>query len=352
MTRLFSNNDTARPKPKTGERFLMREPEFPRRRDSRCQWEAEQKYHSLRRRLYRLKDAIELAGGEVTMLPSRDGVRPGAMYVRDPVASIAQADGSMSTWAPHVLPVFGDRKHAKIAQAELMQGEKVMLPGRFEGGNLIPDRSRNLVFWGVNNHDYVVQFKARNNHRWRRETPEDHVRRLAMAKPYAQALGAARAHHQAADADAAVQPPRVVALYIPNEHADSYYHLDGVMNVLPTGQAMLLPGILSKPAMYLLDKHIPAGDRIALQGEDLHRNATNFITVGSTVITPYASDKLKKTLGKLGYGVIDPSAMGLEIGDWDFSFRAGPRCVTQKITPDYGFPEPKKSHPVARAAFR
>lgn len=130
----------------------------------------------------------------------------------------------------------------------------------------------------------------------------------------------------------------VVPLRISDATCSRFYHLDGCLNVLPTGQVVVYPGAFTKTAMLALEGAVGKGSIMAIAEEDAVKGATNFITVGDAIITPHASARLGKDFQQLGYKVVQPTDMGLTEGSWMFNAGAAVRCATLKVTPDRGYP--------------
>ena len=329
----------------TGEQFLMREPQrdFMFIDDNRRalsfrahgMWQA-------------LQAVLEHSGAQVhTLQPTkwRLGGERSAMYVRD-VGFMVRPDGQS-------ICVLADGNHKLLRQeAGPVQGAldalgvgHVPIHGSAEGGNLVSDPSRNVLYWGVNNRNHMRELlmKGHDFHPfWRAFEYRPHaerVNRLKRAKPSAEAL--MRANDVLTTAPQMQQdgnPMRILPMFTKDEHAVEFYHLDGALGVLPGGQMVACTPVLSRVSQRVLEAS--GADIYPLSIEEARDGATNIITVGNRIITPSAPSGLKRFYEEHGYEVIDPRSVGLSEGSWQFGPMAGPRCATLKLTPDHGFPQP------------
>lgn len=344
----------------TGETFVMCTPKdwlvelvFPSKR-------REQRYYDT------LRDTIIACGGKVLttrVAPVQSFEDRLGMYPRDvgivlprgeePILFTPGTHGAASSMETHRL--------ARLAEKHDLAREET-IPGRVDGGNMIYDPSRHVLFVGVSNYHHVTLHAPDN---WRTQTdaqgvkrrvacdpienvpPElrqDYVRaRIRYAEPTREWLSAAREKMPAATVDGVEKPLQIVPLFMPDKDIKTFYHLDGVFNMLPSGQAVACPSVMSKAALHRVERIVGKDKIFAVSEQDAARGATNFITVGTHVITPYASDTLKKQLAGLGYNVVDPPAVGLPSGAWRFSDGAFVRCATLKMTPDMGYPQAEKN---------
>jgi N-dimethylarginine dimethylaminohydrolase len=121
------------------------------------------------------------------------------------------------------------------------------------------------------------------------------------------------------------------------------YHLDGCLGILPNGKAVLCPEVLSKTGKLDIERRLGRDNIIEISKEEAGKGATNFITVGDHVITPFASDRLKSWFKEQGFETVDPPSQGLKEGSWMFAKMGSVRCATLKLTTDRGFtPEVEK----------
>lgn len=321
-----------------------------------------------------LRDTIEACGGtlvtEKIARPERFDERIG-MYPRD-VGIVLPRDGEAILFTPtrHGAASRSETRHlVRIAEKHNLAREE-RIAGRVEGGNMIYDPTRHVLFVGVSNYHQVQPYHERyartetdehgNTRRVYRDPleyiPEEKhaafkADRIRHAAPTREWLAAAREQMPALDMPEGEKKLRVVPMFMPDKDIDRLYHLDGIFNILPTGQAIMCPSVMSKTARHMAECIVGKGNIIAIDEEAALRGATNFITVGTHVITPYAPPALKETLQSLGYDVVDPPSVGLPEDAWRFSPGAFVRCATLKMTPDKGFPEVEKNRGATAAVF-
>jgi N-dimethylarginine dimethylaminohydrolase len=324
--------------PKTGEIFLMRPPTL---------FETPQEAQASFQAWHELAETVEHCGGSVVMMkPRTDGYRD-STFTRDTGIVLHTNEGWSFFAYPeteegglHQKEINDVRKILKHTNVE----EKIGLPGYFQGGNVVHDPKRNITFWGVTNYDALREASEPGFN----GNPIDV--RLDLAKDTGDALRYAYqafSQHPALAVDG--KPHRVIPMFIPDSHAEQFYHLDGVFNVLPTGQAVICRSLLSKTAWSAAEKTIGSKDMILIDQDEAEKGATNFITVGSTIITPYASEKTAQKFRALGYEVIQPQDVGLPQGAWMFADMGAVRCATLKLTEDKGFPVQQQHAGVAVA---
>lgn len=344
--------------PSTGEVFVMRNAVNGRSlsywlgREPSSNWET-------------LCETIERCGGTVKRGPTDYGIlhdvnKRAPIFTRDP--------GVPSNWIDEPKMFMSQKGVLKSEQRNLKAllkkeglAEVEMLPGAVEGGNVVYDQHRHLMFVGVNNFRQQflpVEMSRReveiDGERYlERYDPNQFIRpeakhrlfkeRLKAAQPHAEWISAARDRFGQDDMTPNGKDKiRVVPLFIPDAELADFFHLDQVFNMLPSGQAIVYRPALSKAANHLIDKHIGKNNVIEVGRKDVMNDAINFITVGDRIITPYASDDLKKQFTKLGYTVIDPVTAGLYPGAWTYGEQGkggAVRCLTLKLTPDHGFPK-------------
>lgn len=327
----------------------------------------------------RLKVAIERYGGTVSVIPS--GTAKGTtlqqianerdpMFVRDtglflPHGSNGRHYFSEPTrWAG----VNEENDTARRHVAE-RNGHTELLPGYFEGGNLVYDAHRNTLFWGVNNYDYLnyldeealaqdqlegegkprdfpmadpVQERAR---KFDIKQIESMPAGQALARAYERFVGKAHTQHGG-------KPFRIVPMFIPDAVSQECYHLDNALGILPTGEAVYCPAVLSQTARKAIEKHIEPSMRIPISRDELEHGAANFITVGHHLITPFCGPRLRARLEQAGYSIVDPATMGMPEGFWEFAPGGFVRCATLKTTPDAGYPAPVPARSPLVAAER
>ena len=330
--------------PKTGEHFIMR-PRQMHAYDANVERRTSGEYAHLY--WQKLRETILACGGEVdTVPPTRfRGLRDrSAMFVRDTGVMIYHEDTAMMVIpTQHSARMHGESRALKPAM-EARGIVQMPLPGSMEGGNIVFDAHRNTLYWGVNNREHMRELERKGDQfhpAWRR-SPEkkriaEHIHKTDMIHSDAKALATASA---VLDGHAKVEknnaPFQVIPMFVPDRHSVEFYHLDGALGILPSGQMVVCREALS----HVSQRAIAASgaDIYPVSMEEARLGATNFITVGGHVITPYASPGLKQFFEKQGYAVIDPPSVGLPRGAWQFGPMAGVRCATLKTTRDMGFP--------------
>lgn len=333
----------------TGERFLMREPQRDQLfADDDRRASSFHAHHNWKI----LRETILRCGGEVETLPPtqwRVAGQRSAMYVRDTGFFIAAGGKSFC-----ILPQ-GNSLHIRseadaVAQALRAEGiPSLPMKGAADGGNLVYNPASNVLYWGVNNRHHLRELEAKGDSFhpfWRAEKHKpraEKLNRIAHMRADAQGLGVASDVLDGRPELAAQEKPfRIQPMFTTDAHASEFYHLDGALGVLPSGQMVACTEVLGRAARRTLEAS--GADIYPVSLEEAREGATNFITVGQHVITPHASPGLKRFFARHGYETIDPPAAGLEEGSWQFGPMAGPRCATLKTTPDLGFPAPRRGY--------
>lgn len=323
---------TATEHKKTGETFVMFEPIHNLAIFSGDSWYQYRKNCvKIHDGWCKLRDTIKAFGGEViTEEFDGDQIFSGTnkMYAQDPGIVMQNAEGILYSHAKE--GSHGDAFRAyTIARMAESTGLRLgsTMPGAMDGGNVVIDKQRKIMFVGVNNYFYALD-----------NTEGGTASRIEAAKPVREWLKEAKIRHTEKREGKDAIPYRTVPLFMNDSHCNEFYHLDGAFNMLPDGSAMVCAEVFSKAARYLISKELGQNNIFYISEEDARRGATNFITVGSHVITPYASPQIRQWFEAQGYDVTTPQDVGLEENAWNFSEGAGPRCAALKVTPDFGFP--------------
>lgn len=295
-----------------------------------------------------LQQTIERCGGTVHLLPPapRDA-DASSMYVRDAGFILHTPNQKPIFFTPQqpVKKAQGSTIKAIVA-AGVVHPNIRSIQGKFEGGNVIFDPSENTLYWGTNNYHKLWEMVQQGQDwepkaKWAKEELAAEFARRAM--PYDAALGSARDNLEScAGLKKNDKPLRIVHVPMPDawvapvegDPVRGVFHLDGALNFLPTGEAMLCEPMLPHSVTAALNHKV----QFHITPEEASRGATNFITVGKHVITPYASEAMKEFFQEAGYTVIDPPSVGLPEGAWRFGHYAGVRCATLKTTPDLEYP--------------
>jgi N-dimethylarginine dimethylaminohydrolase len=346
------------PQPPTGEQFLMREPATLSRLVNPGAATVNYHWKSLRY-------AMEQAGAEVVADTSRSTflvTGRHSMYPRDPGLMLQVGDRRFYVTPDE--PGMAARREAKEIANLLGQRQlatHVTAPGQFDGGDIVQDAANNLLFVGVSNHHFMKKIvpsmqewlsmlaKQQGTELPEHFDPRDYVDGDKLNHYHKEVVRHAQPKRQWLEhvRDRWAPEPllaregrglRIVPLFIPDTHSTEFYHLDGVFNVLPTGEAVVCEEALGKAARHLIHKYIGEDRILPVTIDEARRGATNFITVGKTIITPYANPHMQEWFGGLGYDVVDPKAVGLPDWAWNFGHGAGPRCATLKLTPDKAHP--------------
>lgn len=301
----------------------------------------------------KLKEAIEHAGGHVIEAKGEMGsaLNRDPMFVRDP--GIIITDTAMANPC-YILPVHDatEGHHTKndlLAKALWKEGKAICktleankqwggataisrienVLGTSEGGNAVCDPKHKMLFMGVSN---VECF-----HDCGRDASDDQKTRYKASLRRA----ISEVQEKLNRPEAALKDGShytVTELEIRDEYCKDFYHLDGVLGILPTGHAVVFKEALTSASLLMLERALGRNNIIGISQQDAQQGATNFITVGDTIVTPFASDTLRKTFAELGYKTIAPTDVGLKAGSWMFNEGGAVRCATLKITPDHGYP--------------
>lgn len=314
----------------TGEVFLMRPCSYGDRDNPA--------YVRLHRGWKGLKDTIESCGGEVRLLapPYNHGQRS-PIFVRDLGVFVDGAILGYPGSFQHVLlqPEMHTLRHF-VRDAQEAPA-LVELGGRLDGGNIVPYAPASVLFVGVTHND------AKNDTQSYRQML-GHVSDADMRALYRRKQSEhLPSHLEACRALQTESRQRVVPIHIGAEHTGQFYHLDGALGVLPSGEAVVCREVLGHAALGMVEKYIGRERIIPVTREEALMGAANLITVGSHVIAPYASVPMREALGEKGYRVITPKDVGLSEGAWMFAPMGGVRCATLKITEDKGFPAPQQA---------
>ncbi len=328
------NDVIASPRAKTGEIFVMRAPDM--RMTSAVYGDAFRAYDKEKHHFWDvLKQVIERSGGEVLAMP--EGGREvdaheerSPMYVRD--AAVVHGERYAANSKDTLDPLVRHEREEMEALLDAKPGialKRHDIEGYVEGGNVVRHPSKKLLFVGINHTlaHAITDQQMETMPRFPREPLLKHNQRY-FARKY---LTANEGMAEALDT-------RVIPLFMPVTSGGDIYHLDGVFGMLPTGEALVCRELLSRAANLAIDKYVGKEKVIAISREDALKGTTNFITVGSRVITPYASNELRARFTALGYQTIMPKDVGLPDYAWTFGDMASVRCVTLKLTEDKGFP--------------
>ena len=369
--------------PPTGEVFYMND---PGNHPSRANWDA-------------LIDAIQEAGGTVVKHNAVNAAyqRRNPMFTRD-TGVLLHVNGrkafvhSDSTGDLMRLRMR-DEVDAITRHEALREIQKIAVDGDLEGGNLIYSPHHRTLFVGMSEHEfgnhlqrlYTRQESSEEEHKNAKRILDKMAAEEPLSSEEQQWYDEARAYYKdirdrslanlekAVDAfnqqlinegvihtpeeGIQVQPVHVKKdmafplVGLPQNMKGRYfYHLDNLMNVLPSGQVVLCEEALEKSSLHALKSHLGGVERYAISASDAEEGAANFITVGDSVITPYvplrASDPNKPSLRQWfqeqGYSnvVTAKEKTGSEAG-WQFALGGFVRCATQKLTEDIGFPSPE-----------
>lgn len=240
------------------------------------------------------------------------------------------------------------------------------IDGVVDGGNAVFDPAQRILYVGHNHHfaadynlpafsnaydksrlsrDYVAKLGAG------RHLPENRAlvnEEIGYSYPYR--LGFEGIDAQVARINARLpegeQKIRVVRLFIPNEKAverdeggNHFYHLDGCLGILPSGQAVVCMSALGKASQHQIRKYFPPEMRLEISEAEAKLGATNFITVGNHIVTPYASPAMQDFYAKAGYETKTQASHPLDRKpEWLTGPMASVRCLTLKLSEDKGFP--------------
>lgn len=310
----------------TGEVFLMRPCSYKDRE--------ERSYMHLHEGWEALKDTIESCGGEVRLLspPFNHGSRS-PIFVRD--LGVFVDDVILGYPGSFDHPLLQPEMHTLRHFVRDTPGLSfVELGGRLDGGNIVPYIPGGVLFAGVTHND--AKHATHAIQRMLGHIPDADLQLLYRRKQSEHLPS----HLEASHALQSQTGRCVVPIHVRSEHTGQFYHLDGALGVLPSGEAVVCREVLGHAALGLLDKYIGRERIIPVSREEALKGAANLITVGAHVIAPYAPLSMREALGNRGYTVLTPKDVGLAEGAWMFAPMGGVRCATLKITGDKGFPAP------------
>lgn len=284
-----------------------------------------------------LKEVIEHSGAEVRLV--KEGGRDveahhgrAPMFVRD--TAIVQ-DGIVLTNAePGRTPRSDDERSALLGllkEDAAYAEHQHEIKGKIEGGNVVRHPRGNMLFVGVNHDAARSVTDAQMRHGWLPSSAGKEVLRM-LTHSNAKEYGRANAELSAALGQ------KVIPLYFPLDPHKDFYHLDGVFGVLPSGEAVVCKEKLSRTANLAIEKYIGKDKIIPISATEALNGATNFITVGKRIITPYTNARLTSAFSALGYDTITPQRVGLPDDAWNFAPMGMVRCATLKLTDDKAFP--------------
>ena len=271
--------------------------------------------------------------------------------------------------------------------------QKIAVDGDLEGGNLIYSPHHQTLFVGVSEHEFGNYLQRLYSGQEGSEEEHENAKRIldkmdaeeSLSSEEQQWYDKARAYYKdirdrslanlekAVDAfnqqlldEGVINTPKegikVHPVHVKKEMAFPlvglpqnmkgryFYHLDNLMNVLPSGQVVLCEEALEKASLHALKSHLGGVERYAISASDAEDGTANFITVRDSVITPHTPstphDPSKPDLAtwfkNQGYSeVITPESKGIEQKGWQFALGGFVRCATQKISEDIGFPSPE-----------
>lgn len=304
----------------TGEVVVMRVPDYDEGAPGRrVHWLA-------------LAEAVAKAGATLRVLPPpvREVIEREPMFTRDPFVKGVRGFYDTEQTQPHI-----EDERDLLAGLGGVQ-PRARLDGFLEGGTLVVHRpagpAQPVLFVGVA-HPAAMQLKQFMFGAGEYCLHQVHAIKHEVAQ---QVLAACNSLSK-------LEQVRVVPLSIKDTHAKTFYHLDGALGALPTGQVVVCLEVFNRASQERIKKEVGEENLIRISQEEAMMGATNFITVGSNIITPYASSRLKQQLHGLGYTVIDPTAANLMPGDWMFGEMASVRCATLKVTEDMGFPNQQET---------
>lgn len=319
--------------------------------------------------------AIQNAGGTVVTMPISP-TNGRSFYTRDLGITLSIAGKNYffhpepDDRTPKLAAELREVQHSGPLQQASLQGNLTMVPidGSFEGGNLVYDPAKRLLFVGLSHHHFLkspelasyLEMGADASERMQADMQKNiapQVRGLALLKQKIQEIEA----QNGVPRDQRIQ---VVPLFIPDEKAhasdgECFYHLDGALGILPNGKAMACPAAFTAPhpatgdevpnASFRKLRRIYGDALFEVTQEEAKKGATNFITVGSTVIPTFANQRLREFFEGCGFTVsasTDQKIPGSS-DDWLFNSMAGVRCATQKLTADMQFPPPDRTQAVS-----
>ncbi|MGK7934204.1 MAG: TIGR00300 family protein [Xenococcaceae cyanobacterium] len=115
----------------------------------------------------------------------------------------------------------------------------------------------------------------------------------------------------------------VLSLHLIDER---FYHLDTCFCPLTGGYLLYYPGAFDSYSNHLIEARVPAQKRIAIEEADAINFACNAVNVNQTIVMNKASDRLKESLQKVGFDIIEtPLTEFLKAG-------GAAKCLTLRIT--------------------
>ncbi|WP_448101670.1 dimethylarginine dimethylaminohydrolase family protein [Luteibacter jiangsuensis] len=114
-------------------------------------------------------------------------------------------------------------------------------------------------------------------------------------------------HGHRSDAEAALELARLLDIEVlPLKLSDPrFYHLDTCFCPLANGYLLYFPGAFDPPALALIERHVPPGQRIAVHEHDALDFACNAVNLGRVVILNRSSGELRERLEGAGFMVVE-----------------------------------------------
>ena len=233
-----------------------------------------------------MKNAIEAAGGDVKLVHVQEHRRKERdVFVRDPLIRDTHGVLIRSEWHDKLIQFEQPKLLESIAEHS-GSGARYQLESKnpsaiksvhasIENGNIATDHKRHILFIGHDEKDVVTK----DAHELQKKTKS-----------------------------------QVIPLLIDRKQAGDFYHLDMCMTELQSGQFIWCPKAFTSESRAMIENTIPAEDRIAIDIASARQGACNCVTVGKTIITPYASDTMKSDLEDHGYHVETSQTVGLPKG--------------------------------------
>ncbi len=212
-----------------------------------------------------LRQAIETAGGEVTMIPAVEGL-PDLVF---PANAAVVLDGKA------LLARF---------RCPERQGEEAPFRAAFERL-----KAKGLI-------DEIIELPDGVDHEGAGDCLWDETRRLFWTGH------GQRSHREAGDAIIAAFGQQVVALELATPQ---FYHLDTCFRPLTGGAVLYYPPAFTSAALAAIEAHVAPADRIVATEEDAAAFCVNAVCIGRVIVMARAPAHLRQRLEARGFSLVE-----------------------------------------------
>jgi N-dimethylarginine dimethylaminohydrolase len=125
-------------------------------------------------------------------------------------------------------------------------------------------------------------------------------------------------------------PGRVIPLPIKPEFHERIFHADQIVANLPDGSVLAYSEPLLNQSYADVLRTRFGNNLIRADRETGDKGGMNLISIGSSVVMPYCSGHVRKSLEQRGMNVITPHKLGLPEGSFSYA-AGGPHCITLQV---------------------